>query len=169
MLCVLQTRCRLCYLHCKKKVLSHAMCTVDKEKAVLCTLSTQCKSYCMHCTGVCHVMCSVNRWEPCCVHCKREVGHSKCTVKEEYVGIIDKGSAMFHGEKVISWCTLYIEGFRPEWSISAFCTFEKNGFESLELWWVFPVNSSYLNFIQTASSTSSLISEGGICTIASLY
>ena len=28
----------------------------------------------------------------------------------------------------------YIEGFRPEWSISAFCTFEKNGFESLELW-----------------------------------
>ena len=24
--------------------------------------------------------------------------------------------------------------FRPEWSISAFCTFEKNGFESLELW-----------------------------------
>ena len=28
---------------------------------------------------------------------------------------------------------LYIEGFRPEWSISAFCTFEKNEFESLEL------------------------------------
>ena len=28
----------------------------------------------------------------------------------------------------------HIEGFRPEWSISAFCTFEKNEFESLELW-----------------------------------
>ena len=64
---------------------------------------------------------------------------------------------------------VHIKGFRPEWSISAFCTFEKNGFESLELWWVFPVNSSYLNFIQTASSTSTLISKGGICTIASLY
>ena len=34
---------------------------------------------------------------------------------------------------------------------------------------MFPVNSSYLNFIQTASSTPSLISKGAICTIASLY
>ena len=63
----------------------------------------------------------------------------------------------------------YIEGFRPEWSISALCTFEKNEFETLDLWCVFPVSSSNLNFIQRASSTSSIMSEGGIWTIASLY